>query len=232
MSKKHGKKFQEIKKLVDPNKHYDLPEAIALAKKTSFVKFDATIELHLVLNLNPDKADQQLRGTVSLPHGTGKKMKILVFAKGEKEQEAKKAGADYVGNIDLIEKIKGGWLDFNLAIATPDMMSEVGKIAKIIGTKGLMPNPKSGTVTTDIEKTVAAFKKGKIEYRLEKQPIVHTYIGKVSFTDEQLLDNLKTLVDAIIRAKPKGAKGQYLKTATINATMGPGVKLDIQKFID
>ncbi|MEI6222158.1 MAG: 50S ribosomal protein L1 [bacterium] len=229
---KHGKKYREVVKLVEKTKHYTPAEAIALAKKTTFVKFDPTLELHVVLNLDPNKADQQLRGTITLPHGTGKKQRILVFAKGEKELEAKKAGADHVGNTDLIEKIKGGWFEFDVAVATPDMMAEVGKIAKIIGTKGLMPNPKSGTVTMDIEKTIEALKKGRVEYRLEKQPIVHTFFGKASFTDAQLVDNLRALVDAILRAKPRGAKGQYLKSAALNASMGPGIALDVSALID
>lgn len=232
MSFHHGKKYRAVSQIVDRSKVYTPEEALDLVKKTTYVSFDPTIELHLLMNLDPNNADQQLRGTVTLPSGTGKKISILVLAKGDFEQEAKKAGADYVGNVDLIAKIQKGWLDFDCIIATPDMMPEVGKIAKILGPKGLMPNPKSGTVTTDIAKTVAAFKKGKVEFRLEKQPIVHTIIGKVSFTTEQLVANLKAIIEAILRAKPKGAKGLYLKRATLNATMGPGIRLDVQKLID
>lgn len=227
---KHGKQYREVAKLVEQGKRYLPEEAVDLVKKAHYVKFDPSVEVHVVFNLDPNKADQQLRGTVALPHGTGKTQRILVFTQGDKVQDAKDVGADYVGGADLIEKIKGGWFEFDLAIASPDMMPEVGKIAKIIGTKGLMPNPKAGTVTPDVGRAVAEFKKGRIEYRLEKRPIVHVAIGKASFSPEQLLENLQALFDAFMKNKPKGAKGQYIKGASMNATMGPGIALDASKL--
>jgi len=228
----HGKKYREIVKNIDPKKLYTPEEALDLLKKTSYVKFDPTAEVHVVTGLDTEKNDQQIRGVVTLPHGTGKEIKILVIAKGEKEQEAKKAGADFVGNVDMIEKIKKGWLDFDLVIATPDMMGEVGKLGKTLGTKGLMPNPKKGTITKDIAKTVENFKKGTVEYKLEKQPIIHMMFGKLSFGEKKLGENLIALLDAIIRAKPSTAKGRYIKTVTINVTMGPGIRIDVNKLLD
>ncbi len=232
MSKVQGKKYREIAKLVDPKALYTPDEALQLVKKATFVRFDPSVEIHIVTGLRPEKAEQQLRGVVTLPHGTGKTLRILVFAKGPDEEKAQKAGADFVGNIDLIQKIQKGWLDFDVAISTPDMMGEVGKLGKFLGTKGLMPNPKKGTISKDVDKAVENFKKGTVEYRLEKQPIIHTYFGKLSFSLEQLSGNLAALVDAIVRAKPAAAKGQYIKSATINATMGPGIRLDVSKLLD
>jgi len=228
----HGKKYREIAKLVDPKKLYTPQEALTLVKKASYVAFDPSVELHVVTGLKPEKAEQQVRGVVTLPHGTGKTLVVLVFAKGDAEEKAKKAGADFVGNVDLIQKIQKGWLEFDVAISTPDMMGEVGKLGKFLGTKGLMPNPKKGTITKDVDKAVENFKKGTVEYRLEKQPIMHTYFGKLSFSEDHLSDNLRALTEAIVKAKPSAAKGQYIKSVTINATMGPGIKLDVNKLLD
>ena len=227
--KKHGKNYQAKRLLTENGKSYSIADAVGMAKKTSYVKFDATVELHLKLGVDPKKADQQVRGTVVLPFGTGKTVRILVIAEGDKVEEAKKAGADYVGSEDMIEKIKGGWLEFDLVIATPNMMGKIGPLGRILGTKGLMPSPKAGTVTFEVGRMVQEWKLGKVEYRLEKLPLFHTVIGKASFTEEQLQGNLRAVLGAIVKAKPASAKGMYIQTAFINATMGPGIKLDVQE---
>ncbi|MEA1961231.1 MAG: 50S ribosomal protein L1 [Bacillota bacterium] len=223
---KKGKAYQDAIKKVDKQKQYDPAEALALVKEMATAKFDETVEVHVKLGVDPRHADQQVRGTVSLPNGTGKTRKVLVFAKGAKIQEAEDAGADYVGGAELAEKIQGGWFDFDVAVATPDMMAVVGKLGKILGPRGLMPNPKSGTVTFDIEKTINELKAGRIEYRIDKTSIVHVPIGKVSFEVEKLVENLNTFADALVKAKPAAAKGQYMRSASISSTMGPGVKVN------
>ena len=227
---KVGKKYAEAAKLFDKQKQYDVAEAIDILKKMDTAKFDETVELAVNLNVDPKYADQQVRGALVLPHGIGKSKTVLVFAQGDKEKEALAAGADYVGADDLVEKIKGGWLDFDVAIATPNMMGKVGRLGKILGPKGLMPNPKVGTVTMDVTKAVNDIKAGKIEYRLDKTNIIHVPVGKASFTEEQLSDNFQTLMGAINKAKPSSLKGQYIKSATITSTMGPGVKLNVVKI--
>ena len=227
---KKGKKYIEAAKLIDKNKLYSKEEAIALVKKTSFTKFDASIELAIRLNVDTKKADQQLRGAIVLPHGIGKTKKVLVIAKGEQANAAKEAGADYVGDVDIIEKIeKENWLDFDVMIATPDMMPALGKIGKILGPKGLMPNPKTGTVTLDVAKAVADVKKGRVEYRTDTFGNVHAIIGKISFEEQKLIDNLDAFV-SIIKSKPATVKGNYIKNITISSTMGPGIKIDINSF--
>ena len=229
---KKGKRYVEAAKLVDKTQVYDIPEAVALVKKTSTAKFDETVEAHLRMGLDGRHADQQIRGAVVLPHGTGKTVKVLVFAKGDKVDEALAAGADHVGGEELIPKIQNdGWLDFDVVVATPDMMGVVGRLGRVLGPKGLMPNPKAGTVTPDVTKAVADIKAGKIEYRLDKNNIVHVPVGKVSFTEEQLADNFQALIDEIIKVKPAAAKGQYMKSVTLSSTMGPGVKINTAKFI-
>ena len=226
-----GKKYIEAAKLIDKNKLYSKEEAIALVKKTSFTKFDASIELAIRLNVDTKKADQQLRGAIVLPHGIGKTKKVLVIAKGEQANAAKEAGADYVGDVDIIEKIeKENWLDFDVMIATPDMMPALGKIGKILGPKGLMPNPKTGTVTLDVAKAVADVKKGRVEYRTDTFGNVHAIIGKISFEEQKLIDNLDAFVSVIIKSKPATVKGNYIKNITISSTMGPGIKIDINSF--
>ena len=229
---KKGKRYVEAAKLVDKTQVYDIPEAVALVKKTSTAKFDETVEAHLRMGLDGRHADQPIRGAVVLPHGTGKTVKVLVFAKGDKVDEALAAGADHVGGEELIPKIQNdGWLDFDVVVATPDMMGVVGRLGRVLGPKGLMPNPKAGTVTPDVTKAVADIKAGKIEYRLDKNNIVHVPVGKVSFTEEQLADNFQALIDEIIKVKPAAAKGQYMKSVTLSSTMGPGVKINTAKFI-
>ena len=224
---KHGKKYIESAKLVDRNKLYESNEALDLACKAAKAKFDETIEVHIRTGCDGRHADQQIRGAVVLPHGTGKKVRVLVFAKDAKAEEAKAAGADFVGAEDLIPKIQNeGWLDFDVVVATPDMMGVVGRLGRVLGPKGLMPNPKAGTVTMDVTKAVNDIKAGKIEYRLDKSNIIHVPIGKASFTEEQLSDNFQTLMGAITKARPSTLKGQYLKSVTIAPTMGPGVKLN------
>ena len=223
---KRGKTYQEASKQIDRNKLYEPLEALTLVKGIAKAKFDETVEAHVKLGVDPRHADQQVRGTVSLPHGTGKTLKVLVFAKGEKVKEAELAGADYVGGDDLAEKIQGGWFDFDVAVATPDMMSVVGKLGKILGPRGLMPNPKAGTVTFDVERTIKELKAGRIEYRVDKTSIVHVPIGRVSFEVEKLQDNLNAFAEALIKAKPAAAKGQYMRSVNICSTMGPGVKIN------
>ena len=229
---KRGKKYQETAKLVDKTKAYDTEEAVELAKKTAVAKFDETIEAHIRLGVDGRHADQQIRGAVVLPHGTGKTVRVLVFAKGAKLDEAQAAGADFVGGEELIPKIQNeGWFDFDVVVATPDMMGVVGRLGRVLGPKGLMPNPKAGTVTMDVAQAVKDIKAGKIEYRLDKANIVHVPVGKASFTKEQLADNFTTLMSAIIKAKPASAKGQYLRSVTIASTMGPGIKVNSSKLV-
>ena len=222
-----GKKYIESSKLIDKNALYTPAEALELAVKTAKAKFDETIELHVRLGVDPRHADQQVRGAVVLPHGTGKTKKVLVFAKGEKAKEAEAAGADFVGAEDLVQKIqKENWFDFDVVVATPDMMGVVGRLGRVLGPKGLMPNPKSGTVTFDVTKAVEEIKAGKVEYRLDKSNIIHVAIGKVSFGGEKLAENFNVLMNAIIKAKPSAAKGQYLRSISVTSTMGPGVKIN------
>ncbi len=223
---RRGKAYREASSKVDKTKLYEPLEAIELLKEVSTAKFDETVEMHIRLGVDTKHADQQVRGTVTLPHGTGKVIRVLVFAKGEKAKEAEEAGADYVGAEELAEKIQAGWFDFDIAVATPDMMPVVGRLGKLLGPRGMMPNPRAGTVTPDIERTVSELKAGRIEYRTDRYSIVHVPIGKVSFTAEQLQDNLQVLADALIRARPAAAKGQYMRTATICSTMGPGIKIN------
>jgi large subunit ribosomal protein L1 len=223
----HGKKYREAAALVDRTRVYTPAEAADLLRKTSVVKFDATTEAHLRLGVDPRHADQMVRGTVVLPHGTGKVVRVLVFAQAEKAQEALRAGADEVGGEDLVKKIEAGWLEFDVALATPDMMGMVGRLGKILGRRGLMPNPKSGTITFDIERAVNEVKGGRVEFKVDKTAIIHVPFGKVGFTDEALVENLAALVDAVNRARPSGAKGQYLRGLTVASTMGPGIRVDI-----
>jgi large subunit ribosomal protein L1 len=223
----HGKKYIEAAKLVDRDRVYPPDEAVELVKQTTTVNFDASIEAHLRLGVDPRHADQMVRGTVVLPHGTGKIVRVAVFAQGEKAQEALRAGADEVGGDDLVKKIEAGWLEFDVALATPDSMGLVGKLGKILGRRGLMPNPKAGTITFDLERAIKEVKAGRVEYKVDKAGIVHVSIGRGSFEPGALLENLATLVDAVNRAKPAGAKGQYLKTLTIASTMGPGIRVDV-----
>ena len=228
---KHGKKYNEVAKLVDRATMYEPNEAIALVKKTATAKFDETIEVHIRTGCDGRHAEQQIRGAVVLPNGTGKTVKVLVFAKGDKLNEAEAAGADYVGGEELIPKIQNdGWLDFDVVVATPDMMGVVGRLGKVLGPKGLMPNPKAGTVTMDVTKAINDIKAGKIEYRLDKTNIVHVPLGKASFTEEQLQQNYDALMEAIIKAKPSALKGQYLRSVTLTSTMGPGVKVNAAKI--
>ena len=223
----HGKKYLEAAKLVDREKVYPPEEAAELAKDTTTVKFDATIEAHLRLGVDPRHADQMVRGTVVLPNGTGKVVRVAVFAQGDKAQEALRAGADEVGGEDLAKKIEAGWLDFDVALATPDLMGQVGRLGKILGRRGLMPNPKAGTITFDLERAIKEVKSGRVEFKVDKAGIIHVPVGKSSFEAQAIMENLATLVDAINRAKPAGAKGQYLKTLTITSTMGPGIRVDV-----
>ena len=228
---KRGKKYVEAAKAVDRATLYDSAEAISLVKKTAVAKFDETIEVHIRTNCDGRHADQQIRGAVVLPHGTGKTVRVLVFAKDAKADEATAAGADFVGAEELIPKIQNeGWLDFDVVVATPDMMGVVGRLGRVLGPKGLMPNPKAGTVTMDVTKAINDIKAGKIEYRLDKTNIIHVPIGKASFSEEQLSDNFQTLIDAIIKARPSAVKGQFLRSVTISSTMGPGVKLNPMKL--
>ena len=223
---KVGKKYAEAVKLIEAGKFYEPVEAIELVKKTATAKFDETIEIAFNLNVDPKYADQQVRGAVVLPHGTGKTKRVLVFAKGEKIQEAEAAGADFVGSEELVAKIQGGWSDFDVVVATPDMMGVVGRLGKVLGPKGLMPNPKSGTVTMDVTKAISEIKSGKVEYRLDKNNIIHLGFGKVSFGADKLLENYEVIMNAIIKAKPAAAKGQYIKGVSISTTMGPGLHIN------
>lgn len=228
---KHGKKYSETAKLVDRQTQYEAADAIALVKKTAVAKFDETIEVHIRTGCDGRHAEQQIRGAVVLPNGTGKTVRVLVFAKGDKLNEAQAAGADHVGGEELIPKIQNeGWLDFDVVVATPDMMGVVGRLGKVLGPKGLMPNPKAGTVTMDVTKAINDIKAGKIEYRLDKSNIIHCPIGKASFSEEKLEENFTTLIEAIVKAKPSVLKGQYLKSITLASTMGPGVKVSTAKF--
>lgn len=229
---KHGKKYNDSAKLIETGKFYDTEEAVAVAVKTGTAKFDETVEIHVRLGVDSRHADQQVRGAVILPNGTGKTVRTLVFAKGDKADAAKEAGADFVGAEELIAKIQNeNWLDFDVVIATPDMMGVVGRLGKVLGPRGLMPTPKAGTVTPDVAKAVTEAKAGKIEYRLDKTNIIHCPIGKVSFGVEKLQENFDTLMDAIVKAKPSAAKGQYVRSCVVSATMGPGVKINPAKFI-
>lgn len=223
----HGKKYKSAVQKVDREKRYSLQEAIDLVKSAAYAKFDETVDVAVRLGVDARKSDQMVRGTVMLPHGTGKEVRVLVFARGEKEKEAREAGADYVGAEDLVEKISGGWLDFDKTVATPDMMGLVGRIAKILGPRGLMPNPKLGTVTMNIRETVQELKKGKVEFKTDKAGIVHVPIGKVSFDAQKLCDNILALIETVNRLKPPTSKGQYLKNIVLSSTMGPGVKVDV-----
>ena len=228
---KHGKKYLEAAKLIDKTQQYEAADAIALVKKSATAKFDETVEVHIKTGCDSRHADQQIRGAVVLPNGTGKEVKVLVFAKGTKLDEAQAAGADHVGGEELIPKIQNeGWLDFDVVVATPDMMGVVGRLGKVLGPKGLMPNPKAGTVTMDVTKAIADIKAGKIEYRLDKANIIHVPVGKASFTEEQLEQNFNALMDAITKARPASVKGQYLKSITLATTMGPGVKVVSNKY--
>lgn len=228
---KRGKKYTEAAKLVDRATQYDVAEAISLVKKTAVAKFDETVEAHIRLGVDGRHADQQVRGAVVLPHGTGKTVRVLVFAKGDKVAEAEAAGADFVGGEELIPRIQNeGWFDFDVVVATPDMMGVVGRLGRVLGPKGLMPNPKAGTVTMDVTKAVNDIKAGKIEYRLDKANIIHCPVGKASFTEEQLTENFNALMDAIVKAKPASAKGTYMKSVTVTSTMGPGIKVNTLKI--
>lgn len=225
--RKHGKRFTEALKQVDRTRLYEPREALELLKKLAFAKFDETVEVHIRTGLDPRHADQIVRGSAVLPHGTGRTQRVLVFAQGEKAREAEAAGADYVGGEELAKKIQEGWLDFDVAIATPDMMGMVGRLGRILGPRGLMPNPRTGTVTMDVGRVVREVKAGRVEFRVDKTGVLHAPIGKVSFSVDALAENLGALVDAVIRAKPSGAKGQYLRSITVTSTMGPGLKLDL-----
>lgn len=227
---KKGKKYVEAAKLIERTKAYDVAEAVSLTKKANTAKFDATVEVAFRLGVDPRKNDQQIRGAVVLPNGTGKTQRVLVFAKGEKAKEAEAAGADYVGDSDYITKIQQGWFEFDVIVATPDMMGEVGKIGRVLGPKGLMPNPKTGTVTFEVEKAINEIKAGKVEYRVDKAGNIHAPIGKVSFEDEKLVENFATIYDTILKAKPAAAKGVYVKNVSVTSTMGPGVKVDPSSF--
>ena len=227
---KQGKKYQDSAKLIDRLKQYDPEEAIALVKQTAKAKFDETIEISLRLGVDPRHADQQVRGTVVLPHGTGKTLSVLVFAKGPKADEALAAGADFVGAEDMVAKIQGGWFGFDVCVATPDMMGLVGRLGRVLGPKGLMPNPKTGTVTMDLTKAIADIKAGKVEYRVDKTAIIHCPVGKASFDADKLGENLRVLMEAVIKAKPAAAKGIYIRSAVLSSTMGPGIKLNSLKF--
>jgi len=229
---KRGKRYQELVKDFNRETFYEPAEALAIVKEKANAKFDETVEVAVRLGVDPRHADQQVRGTVVLPHGTGRQVRVLVFAKGEKAKEAEAAGADFVGAEDLAEKIQGGWLDFDVAVATPDMMGVVGRLGRILGPRGLMPNPKTGTVTMEIEKAVREIKAGKVEYRVDKAAIVHVGIGKASFSLEQLQDNFRTLMDAIVKAKPPAAKGTYLRKIVLSSTMGPGVRVNPNSIFD
>src|SRR5690625_3055963 len=228
---KKGKRYQEATKLIDRSKSYDVKEAIALAKETAKANFDETVEAAFRLGVDPKKADQQIRGAMVLPHGTGKTQRVLVFAKGEKAKEAEAAGADYVGEADYINKINQGWFEFDVIVATPDMMAEVGKLGRVLGPKGLMPNPKTGTVTFEVENAVKEIKAGKVEYRVDKSGNVHVPIGKVSFDEQQLLENFNAITETLVKAKPQSSKGKYMKTVALSSTMGPGIRVNVSSYL-
>jgi large subunit ribosomal protein L1 len=227
---RHGRKYLEAIELVDRSKVYDPREAVELAKKASYTKFDETVELHLDMGVDPRDANQQVRGVALLPHGLGKKVRVLVFAQGEAEKIAESAGADYIGNDELIKKIEDGWVDFDVAIAIPEMMGKVGKLGKVLGRRGLMPNPKSGTVVAaaDLPGVIKDARKGRVEFKLDRTAVIHLPLGKVSFEEDKLMDNLAAVIEAIVKAKPSGAKGQFIKNASLTTTMGPGIKLDLK----
>jgi large subunit ribosomal protein L1 len=231
---KHGKQYQEAAKLVDSTREYDPQEAIALAKQAAYVKFDETVELHLHMGLDPRHADQQVRGVASLPHGLGKQVRVLVFTQGEGVRISEEAGADYVGCDDLVKRIEDGWLDFDVAIATHDVMNKVSKLGKILGRRGLMPNPKSGTIVPpqDLPRAIGDSRKGRVDFRIDKTAVIHVPVGKVSFDENRLLENLATLIETVIKAKPSGAKGQYVRRATLTTSMGPGIKLDLKPTME
>jgi len=229
--KKRGKNYQEAVKLVDRTKQYDIAEAITLLKEASKAKFDETVEVAYRLGVDPKKAEENIRGAVVLPHGTGKTQRVLVFAKGDKVKEAEAAGADYIGDADVIAKINDGWFDFDVIVATPDMMAEVGKLGRVLGPKGLMPNPKTGTVTFEVEKAVNDIKAGKVEYRVDKSSNLHVPIGKISFEDDKLVENFTTIMDTIVKAKPQSSKGVYLQNVVVTSTMGPGIKIDASSYL-
>jgi len=231
LSKKRGKKYQQAAELVDRNKNYLIADAVDLLKQTAKANFDETVEAAFRLGVNPKNADEQIRGALVLPHGTGRTQTILVFAQGEKMKEAEEAGADYIGNEEIIEKINEGWLDFDVVIATPDMMAEVGKLGRILGPQGLMPNPKTGTVTFDIAKAVSDVKAGQVEYRVDNAANLHVPIGKVSFDNEKLVENFEALIDTIVRVKPPASRGIYVQNAVLTSTMGPGIKLDVTEYV-
>jgi len=227
--KKHGKRYQEVAKLVDEDKLYAPAEGLELAKRTSNTKFDATIEVHMRMGLDVRHADQQVRGTAGLPAGSGKAMRVLVFAEGDRAREAEQAGADFVGSDDLVKRIEDGWTDFDVAIATPEMMGKVGRLGRVLGRRGLMPNPKSGTVTPEVARAIKEVKGGRIEFRTDRSALIHVPIGKASFEDQGLLENLSSFVDAVVKAKPAGAKGSYIRSITLASSMGPGIKLDVNQ---
>ncbi|MFD1672301.1 50S ribosomal protein L1 [Agrilactobacillus yilanensis] len=227
---KKGKKYIEAAKQVEAGKNYAVDEAVALVKKTNYASFDATVEVAYNLSVDPKQADQQIRGAMVLPNGTGKTQKVVVFAEGDQAKQAEEAGADVVGSDDLVEKIQGGWLDFDVAVATPPMMAKVGRLGRVLGPKGLMPNPKTGTVTMDVTKAINDIKAGQVTYRVDKQGIVHAPIGKVSFEDDKLIENFRSLHETIVRARPASTKGNYIKSLTLTSTLGPGVKIDVASF--
>jgi len=231
---KHGKRYQEATKLVEPTKEYDPQEAIALAKQAAYANFDETVELHLHMGLDPRHADQQVRGVASLPHGLGKQVKVLVFTQGEAVRIAQDAGAEHVGCDDLVKQIEGGWLEFDIAIATPDVMSKVSKLGKILGRRGLMPNPKSGSIVPpqDLPRAISDVRKGRVDFRIDKTAVIHLPVGKLSFDNDKLLENLATLIETVMRARPSGAKGQYVRSATLSTSMGPGIKLDLKPTLE
>jgi large subunit ribosomal protein L1 len=232
MATHHGKKYEEAAKLVDPVKAYQPAEAVATAKKAAYAKFDESVELHLRMGVDVRNANQQVRGVALMPHGLGKQVRVLVFAQGEAERTAREAGADHVGNDDLIKKVEEGWTDFDIAMATPDMMGKIGKLGKVLGRKGLMPNPKAGTVVqpNDLQRSIEEARKGRVEFKLDKTNLIHVVVGKKSFEDNKLVENLTAVFEAIEKAKPSGAKGQFIKSATLSTAMGPGINLDLKSF--
>ena len=231
---KHGKRYQEATKQVERTREYDPQEAIALAKQAAYANFDETVELHMYMGLDPRHADQQVRGVASLPHGLGKQVKVLVFTQGEAVRIAEEAGAEHVGCDDLVKRIEGGWLEFDIAIATPDVMGKVSKLGKILGRRGLMPNPKSGSIVPpqDLPRAISDVRKGRVDFRIDKTAVIHLPVGKLSFDNDKLLENLATLIETVMKAKPSGAKGQYVRSATLSTSMGPGIKLDLKPTLE